>query len=307
MKTGLKVLLAATMLATVTMAGFAVAKDKGGHQRGMRQGVSMEGSMGGHMMDRMDANGDETITLDEFLVGHQDRFSSADADDDGFLTEEEIHARASDPVGRGVERMIERLDTDGDGKVSRAEAIAVASERAGERAGERFDSTDADSDGFITAEEAREHMGNRGERRMGRYQRGFGSDDHESGEGRHHGRRAGGHDDGDRDGHGRWGRDGRDHARAGQQGDGDHMGRMEGRGERMQGQMQGQMQGRMADRITGRMMSLLDTDGDDRISRQEAEARGATQFAQLDKNDDGKLVADELQAGRGAMFRKHRN
>ncbi len=274
MKTGLKVLLVATMLATVTMAGFAVAKDDGDHRRGMRHGMSMEGAMGEHMMYRMDANGDETITLDEFLVGHQERFSGADADDDGFLTEDEIHARASDPVGRGVERMIERLDTDGDGKVSRAEAIAVASERAGERAGERFDSTDADSDGFITAEEAREQVGKRGERRMGRFQHGFGSGNHESGEGRHHGRRAG-----------------RD--------DGDHRGRMEGRGERMQG--------RMADRITGHMMTLLDTDGDDRISRQEADARSATQFAQFDKNDDGKLVADELQAGRHAMFGKHRN
>lgn len=58
---------------------------------GMRPGMGrMMGGM--KMLGRMDANGDRTITRDEFMAGALKRFDAADANHDGKLTPEERRA-----------------------------------------------------------------------------------------------------------------------------------------------------------------------------------------------------------------------
>ena len=233
------------------------------------------------MIERFDADNDGVVTLEEFMAG-DDRFEGADADADGFVTEQEIIARASDPQGRRIDRIIGRMDTDEDGKISLDEAKAAASERAEQR----FARADADEDGFVTGDEARALLDDRRSRRMAR--RGERGRD---GRGRHHrhhekwswhdddhgeyrrGDRRGGRDFADRDD--------RDERR---------MARRERREERRAARME-----RRAERMAARMLSVLDTNGDDKISKAEADARLETRFAQFDGNDDGKVTAEELQ------------
>ena len=104
-------------------------------------------------LERLDANGDGNISLEEINAERTERFSSADANGDGGLTLEEFTAaREAEREERRAERMtkhFERLDADGDGVVTMAEQDAFAEERT-ERMFSRIDSND---DGVISEAE----------------------------------------------------------------------------------------------------------------------------------------------------------
>lgn len=119
-------------------------------------------------------------TLEVFL-GRQDvMFNRMDANQDGFVTTEEVEATAAAmrarmgagaggppptppagaPAGGGrggmMGRMIAEADADGDGKVSRAEMRAGATKR--------FQEMDKNADGVLSADERPQGFGMRGQR-----------------------------------------------------------------------------------------------------------------------------------------------
>lgn len=61
------------------------------------------------------------------------------------------------------------------------------------------------------------------------------------------------------------------------------------------------------DAMRGGIMERLDTDGDGKISKEEAPDRLKDNFDALDKNGDGFLTEDELQAMRGQRGNRNRN
>jgi Ca2+-binding EF-hand superfamily protein len=110
------------------------------------------GTFATRMIERYDTDKNGSVTLEEYLTADEDRFGSADADDDGFVTADELEAARQK---RGEERRqsrLEGIDTDKDGRVSLAEAEAAAVDRARKR----FERMDADKDGFISMAEMSE-------------------------------------------------------------------------------------------------------------------------------------------------------
>jgi hypothetical protein len=107
-----------------------------------------EGQRAGGMerLRAADTNGDGMISKQEAaaLPRIAKDFDAIDANHDGQLTAEELHAfRKANRGGHGAKK----LDTDGDGRISRAEAAAAP------RMAEHFDAIDTNGDGFISADE----------------------------------------------------------------------------------------------------------------------------------------------------------
>jgi Ca2+-binding EF-hand superfamily protein len=53
-----------------------------------------------------------------------------------------------------------------------------------------------------------------------------------------------------------------------------------------------------AERMARRLIERFDTDGDGALTKAEIESRQKKMFALLDRNDDGKIVQDEMPRGR---------
>jgi Ca2+-binding EF-hand superfamily protein len=114
----------------------------------------------------------EPLTRAAVQARVQARFARADADRDGFVTQDEIRARAEARRGQRQERSgerrearFDRLDSDHDGSISRAEFDARPAFRGGERQGLRggpmgglggraFAAMDLDHDGRVALAEA---------------------------------------------------------------------------------------------------------------------------------------------------------
>lgn len=82
------------------------------------------------------------------------RFARADSNRDGFVTQDEIQARAEARRGQRQERreqLFERLDANHDGSLSRAEFDARPALRNGERRGNRFARRGGRGGGFTMA------------------------------------------------------------------------------------------------------------------------------------------------------------
>lgn len=79
-----------TTAVTLSLAGFAasaIADDHG------REGKGPKGPHHGKMFDKMDANGDGTVTKEEARDFHEGRFDKMDANGDGKVTKDEAKAR----------------------------------------------------------------------------------------------------------------------------------------------------------------------------------------------------------------------
>lgn len=127
------------------------ALDRGEHRRGHRE--MMGGHHGGRqgMMAGADANGDGSISRDEFLAHPLQMFARLDANSDGSISaEEQAQMRALHEQRREDrrERRAERPnpDTNGDRQISRDEFAAMGTTM--------FERMDADHDGRLTRQEA---------------------------------------------------------------------------------------------------------------------------------------------------------
>lgn len=105
--------IAVLMITLLTVPSAALAQTEGRGQRAMAMA---------------DANGDGSISLEEFQVVRLRQFDQADANSDLHLSPEEITAMQQGRQGaRSVTAAPDpmRLDTDGDGRVGREEFVAA--------------------------------------------------------------------------------------------------------------------------------------------------------------------------------------
>lgn len=90
---------------------------------------------------RADLNKDGQVTKTEFTVTAMEAFTAADADADGFLTQDEgkalREAQREDRQSRRQQKTFDKLDSDGDGVISRTEMEAAQGERETKRSERR--------------------------------------------------------------------------------------------------------------------------------------------------------------------------
>jgi Ca2+-binding EF-hand superfamily protein len=142
------------------------------------------------------------ITRAEMVQRVQQHFARVDANNDGFVTREELAAarqamrsKAGQRMSRGMAGMFERLDTNKNGVITRAEAEAAFAARAGASSNRRAPSWDrlaarfdTNKDGVISRAEFDAAIANRGGQRGQRVAR---AGERQAGE-RHGAKRRGG-------------------------------------------------------------------------------------------------------------------
>ncbi|MGI9406787.1 MAG: EF-hand domain-containing protein [Hyphomicrobiaceae bacterium] len=116
------------------VAGFALAPAiaAGG---GWGKHAGHGGKRAFRMMERMDADGNGELTLEEVQAGRAKRFAKFDGNGDGTVDAAElksgIMARMERRAERRVTKMMRRLDANGDGQISESEFAAPAQKRFG--------------------------------------------------------------------------------------------------------------------------------------------------------------------------------
>jgi Ca2+-binding EF-hand superfamily protein len=113
------------------------------------------------MFERLDANKDGMISLEEFQPPgkHQGPMEKADSNNDGAVTLEEMQAMRAAKMAEHDARMTERftmMDTNGDGAVTQEEARQTM-----------FNHMDANQDGQLSADELRRPKGGKGHKNRG--------------------------------------------------------------------------------------------------------------------------------------------
>lgn len=114
------------------------------------------------LVDRLDADGDGALSLEEFREPRRawSRFDRADSNADGMITREEIEARVAQEAEEKLalaERMLTEADLDGDGAVTDLERKTAM-----------FNRVDTDSDGLISVDELAQQRDARPDRRRRR-------------------------------------------------------------------------------------------------------------------------------------------
>lgn len=254
---------------------------KGHHGKGhgYHRGGKRHGKMGRYMrLKRLDADGDGSVTLDEFLKPRSDRFAALDTTADGALDASELTARMQQKSGQRQRIMMARLDADGDGQVTKEEFEKMAGHgRRGMRGG---------------------HHGHRG---YGRHDGG--------GRGMHQRQgmegmsgMAGMEGKGDEGGRGRGDRAERRAERREQR-----FSRMDANGDGVI--TAADLEARTAERLgwfQKKQLHVLDADGDGTVSRDEFTARSKQRFADIDLDKDGKITAADLPPGMAERWEKKR-
>ena len=122
-------------------------------------GIAAEAAAGGtraeRFLERIDGDGDGTVTRAEVLDANANRFEEIDANGDGTVSAEEFEADRLAKVRARISKHFGRLDADDDGSLSQEEFAA--------RAAGWFDRVDQDGDGKLSEDEiaARRHHGHR--------------------------------------------------------------------------------------------------------------------------------------------------
>jgi Ca2+-binding EF-hand superfamily protein len=112
-----------------------------------------------------DTDGDGLLTQDEMSIAHEQlrkeeaakRFAELDTDGNGLVSLEEFQATMpsfSGKRGGGAERMFSRLDQDGDGSLSEAEmSSGPFADKHSDKAERMFSRLDQDGDGLVSSTE----------------------------------------------------------------------------------------------------------------------------------------------------------
>lgn len=146
-------------------------------------GPDGESRRGGDRMERLDANDDGTITVEDFVARAEEHFARIDTDGDGTLSADEMPQRGKGPGrmgenrhgemgkgrhGGGHARMQGHGGKDGprNARMERNGGAELGQEEFMRQAQERFESMDTDGDGTVTAEERQASQGERGHGRM---------------------------------------------------------------------------------------------------------------------------------------------
>jgi hypothetical protein len=90
--------LSAVAIALSTTPAFADRHEDGDHKKGQK----------GKMFEKLDADGDGTVTKAEFLSVHEEHFAKMDADGDGSITKEESEAAREEWRAKMKEKHAER-------------------------------------------------------------------------------------------------------------------------------------------------------------------------------------------------------
>ncbi len=139
-----KMMISAVVIAALGVTAVAASAKEGGKMRHMR------GQM--PSFEQLDTNGDGFITAEELQARAAERFSGIDANGDGVITKEELAAHAeaqgNSRMSKGIERMLSRMDANGDGQLSVDEMKPKT-----DRSAKMIEKFDTDGDGKISKAE----------------------------------------------------------------------------------------------------------------------------------------------------------
>jgi Ca2+-binding EF-hand superfamily protein len=131
----------------VAMAGSLAMADQKGHRKGGQ----------GQRFEKLDANSDGALSVEEFVSGSTSHFDKTDTNSDGVLSEDELVERMMRRrAERMAKRMIKRMDYNDDGKVTKDEVES--------RSRKRFALMDGNDDGKVDKSEMRSNAKRRGAR-----------------------------------------------------------------------------------------------------------------------------------------------